>query len=109
MESGIALPRPPDVVAQLLHLLNLSTIPQIDLRVVPFTAGAHKLPETPFTVLTVPYPYSDLTFADGSASPLKALSPGCGSLIASHDGLIEFAASPEDSRAQIQTRVDQLG
>jgi transcriptional regulator with XRE-family HTH domain len=55
-----ALRRPPGgpqvMRAQLEHLLDLTTLPNITLQIVPFNAGAHPAAGGPFTLLRFPQP-----------------------------------------------------
>ncbi|GAB3691638.1 helix-turn-helix domain-containing protein [Nocardiopsis oceani] len=50
--------------AQLSHLLELSQRPHIQLRVLPFSAGAHESPEGAFKYFVMDDPYPDVVYAE---------------------------------------------
>lgn len=95
---------------QLIRLLNLSTLPHLELRVLPFTAGGLDLPGSPFTVLALPapYPFSEVALVDTSAGFVEVGGSACRELAGTHDRLVAIAAGPDDTRTLIQARVDQL-
>lgn len=95
--------------AQLVHLLSLSNIANIDLRIFPFASGATHLPEAPFSVLTMPYPFPDLAHIGTTAGPVQVEQPECEPLQQAFDRLARAAADPDSSRELIATRADDFG
>lgn len=95
--------------AQLVHLLTLSDVATIDLRIFPFASGATHLPEASFSVLSMPYPFPDLAHIETTAGPVQVEQPDCEPLQLAFDRLARVAADPDRSRELIATRADDLG
>lgn len=89
---------------QLEHLLVLSTLPHIDLRIVPFSSACDR-PQAPFRVLTMPYPYPDLAVIDTPTGPLQIEGSGCDQMSQAFAVLSRSAASADDSRALIRAEL----
>lgn len=50
--------------AQLEHLLALTERPHIEIRVLPFSSGAHASPEGAFRIFDMPEPYPEVAYMD---------------------------------------------
>ncbi|MEV5568532.1 helix-turn-helix transcriptional regulator [Spirillospora sp. NPDC052269] len=64
------------MLAQLRHLAEVSELPNVDIRVIPFAAGAHAALEGPFCLLGFPEPSDpDLVYLEQSCSGLVLEDP----------------------------------
>ncbi|MBB6121240.1 helix-turn-helix domain-containing protein [Nocardiopsis algeriensis] len=62
---------PPVMAEQLRHLLHMAKLPNIDLQVVPFAAGAHAAFVAPFSILDFPDPLdAPIVFVDTASGGL---------------------------------------
>ncbi|USY17358.1 helix-turn-helix domain-containing protein [Nocardiopsis exhalans] len=86
---------------QLQHLLTCSERPNIELRVVPFDAGALVSPNGGFMLITMENPFPMIAYSVSPAGGFYVESEEAGRLAALYDRLEEMSLSPEDSVAFI--------
>jgi transcriptional regulator with XRE-family HTH domain len=94
--------------AQLEHLVALGSRPNITIRVLPFTAGAHASPHGPFTIFGMPAPYSDIAFMETRAGAIYVESHRVGDFTQAYDYLSKAALTPEQSTALITAAAERL-
>lgn len=88
---------------QLEHLVHLGALPNVEIRVAPFSAGAHAAMDGKFCLLSFPEPeVPDLLYLEQAASRLVPDDPEQVSRYASmFESLCEMALGQEDSAAFI--------
>lgn len=86
---------------QLQHLLACSERPNIEIRVVPFDAGALVSPNGGFMLITMENPFPMIAYSVSPAGGFYVESEEAGRLVALYDRLREMSLSPEDSVAFI--------
>jgi transcriptional regulator with XRE-family HTH domain len=100
-----ALRRPvggPEIMCrQLEHLLDKSPNHGIEVRVLPFSAGAHSSPDGSFTLLKMPEPFPEVAYVESPAGAIYAESSEAERLARRYDRLKQSSLNPEESAALI--------
>lgn len=85
--------------AQLDHLAQRASQPNIDLLVLPAAAGAHASPDGPFEILEMPEPYSGFGLIQTPAGQVCVESTDAVRLAGLYDRLCEMALTGADALA----------
>jgi hypothetical protein len=96
---------PPEVMRnQLLHLVELASLPHVTLRVIPFAAGAHAGMSGSFSLMSFGHPGDGIVYIEGPGQ-VAFLEGEKDRLRYSQtfDSLIERALSPEESQAMLRS------
>ena len=93
---------------QLDHLIELSGRPNIDIRVLPFAAGAHTSPEGPFMIFDLPGPYPEVAYIDTPVGGIYVETENVQRLILRYDRIRQRSLDPSQSTAFIKAAVDRL-
>lgn len=108
-----ALRRPvggPHVAAAQLHrLADIATSPNVDIRILPFSAGAHASPEGCFEIFKMHEPYSDVGCVETPAGTIYVESAAVDDLVARYDRLRDAALAADESLALIKAEADDMG
>ncbi|HWE89164.1 MAG TPA: helix-turn-helix transcriptional regulator [Pseudonocardiaceae bacterium] len=87
---------------QLEHLILLAKRPRIDLRVLPFEAGAHRSPAGAFRLLRMSDPYPEVGYVETLAGALYIEPPKTAGFVAAYDGLLAKSLGPRKSIEAIE-------
>jgi transcriptional regulator with XRE-family HTH domain len=87
---------------QLKHLIEASEREAVDLRVLPFAAGAHGGFQGPFQVLDQPYPFGQVGYAETQAGSIYVEGEDVEELAATYDHLREKSLDHHGSVQLIQ-------
>lgn len=99
----------PEVMrAQLEHLSEIISRPNVTLQVLPFAAGAHASLEGAFTVFRMPEPYSDVTYVETRGGAVYTEADGAESFVQAYDLLLNAALTPDNSATVIRNAVDRF-
>lgn len=99
----------PEVMrAQLGHLLEIARPPSIEIRVLPFSAGAHTGHEGAFTVVGMPEPYPDVVYVETPAGGIYVEAPDTDRFARAYDRLQEIALEPDQSAELISAIAEEL-
>ena len=82
---------------QLAHLAMLAKRPNVEIRVLPFSAGEHPSPAGAFKILRMPEPYPEVGYVETPAGSLCVEPPRTERFVAAYDGLCELALGPRKS------------
>ncbi|MEV5412915.1 helix-turn-helix transcriptional regulator [Thermopolyspora sp. NPDC052614] len=93
---------------QLCHLVELSGRPNIDIRVLPFAAGAHSSPEGAFRIFDMSEPYPEAAYIDTPVGGLYVETEGVRRLILRYDCIRQRSLDPSQSIKLIEAAVDRL-
>ncbi len=90
---------------QLKKLLSLGEKPNIDIRVLPFDAGAHASPDGPFTVIELPDPFPPVACVQSPAGVTYLEEERAVNLVAAIGRLDKVALGPDASMDIISSMV----
>jgi transcriptional regulator with XRE-family HTH domain len=93
---------------QLLHLAELTERPNIAIRILPFSAGAHASPSGFFAIFDMPSPYSDVAYVETEAGAIYMEAEGVDRFAETYDYLQTTALPPDESRIFIEAIVRQI-
>lgn len=82
---------------QLAHLAMLAKRPNVEIRVLPFSAGEHPSPTGGFMLLRMPEPYSEVGYVETPGGSLCVEPPRTERFHAAYDGLCKLALGPRKS------------
>lgn len=83
--------------AQIRHLSEQAKKPNIEVRVLPFSAGAHASPTGAFRVFTMEEPLPSVGYVETPTGAIYVESPETERLTLTYDKLREAALSPDES------------
>jgi transcriptional regulator with XRE-family HTH domain len=83
--------------AQLRHVAECATQPNIEIRVLPFSAGMHPSPTGAFKIFTMPDPFPRITHAETPQGAVYIESPDCDRLVQVYDRLQGLTLGPQES------------
>ncbi|GAA4610062.1 helix-turn-helix transcriptional regulator [Actinoallomurus liliacearum] len=83
--------------AQIRHILTAAERPNVDIRVLPFTVGAHASPDGGFRLIKMADPFPKVAHVEGPGGSLYVESAEAERLAARYDRLRESALDPDDS------------
>ncbi|MEU9886653.1 helix-turn-helix transcriptional regulator [Sphaerisporangium sp. NPDC051011] len=87
--------------AQLQRLAELGNRPNITIRVLPFSAGAHASPRGAFMLFGMPSPFPDVGYAETRAGGIYVEADDVVSFANAYDRLERAALTPDGSKALI--------
>lgn len=93
---------------QLRHLRDATAKPTIDLRVLPFAAGAHASPDGPFRLMTLTEPFPEVACVEGAGGTVYLEPPKTQRYADMYDRLTEQAYAPDASVALIDSIIREL-
>ncbi|GAB3727140.1 helix-turn-helix domain-containing protein [Nocardiopsis nanhaiensis] len=85
--------------AQLQHLSRLLERPNIDLRVIPFSVGAHASPDGPFTLIKMADPFPEVAHIESPAGSLYLETDTVDQFVDSYAWLQQHSLSDEKTAA----------
>lgn len=92
---------------QLTHLLELSERAHIDLRVLPFSAGAHESPEGAFQYYVMEDPYPDVVYAETPNGALYLEQSDADPAARRYDRLWEKSLSTDASAELVSALIEE--
>jgi hypothetical protein len=99
----------PDVMrGQLAHLLATAELPQMDLRVLPASVGAHACPSGYFLVFSIAEPDLDVGFAETLGGAVYVEPPDSERFVRVYDRLLNSALGPAESAKLIRAIGEDL-
>ena len=93
---------------QLAHLLATAELPQVDLRVLPASVGAHASPSGYFLVFTIAEPDLDVGFAETLGGAVYVEPPDSERFVRVYDRLLNSALGPAESAKLIRAIGEDL-
>lgn len=93
---------------QLAALLEAAKRPNIELRVLPYRAGAHASPDGCFRLLEMPEPYPEVGHMDTAGGALYVESDRVRRLAAAYDRIRQVALDTAESVALIATAMEDM-
>ncbi|MEV0647590.1 helix-turn-helix transcriptional regulator [Phytomonospora sp. NPDC050363] len=93
---------------QLQHLLDFSTRPNVSVRVLPLSAGAHPSIDGPFNILRIAEPGFDVAFTDTRAGTIVLESAWVETLTLVYASLVEMALGPKKSNEAIAAAIEEF-
>ncbi|WP_422772709.1 helix-turn-helix domain-containing protein [Plantactinospora sp. WMMC1484] len=94
--------------AQLTHLIALSERPDIEIRILPFEAGAHASPDGQFDLFRMAEPYPDVACMQTPSGAVYVEATAAVPLVAAYDRLRDAALSTSDSIAHLADLVTRM-
>lgn len=102
-------PGGPEVLAeQLWHLVKMAAYPNIDVRVLPFTAASHPSPEGSFLIFELPEPYPEIGYADTPAGSIYIEADGVQQLMLKYDRIRRECLDSAESIDLIRATAERL-
>ncbi|MEV5413631.1 helix-turn-helix transcriptional regulator [Thermopolyspora sp. NPDC052614] len=96
------------LAAQLEYLSEQAMQPNIEVRVLPLSAGAHASPAGAFRIFTMEDPLPEIGYAETPTGAVYIESPDAGRLMRTYDRLRELTLTPGESVQLISTIVEEL-
>lgn len=93
---------------QLAHLLTTAELPQVDLRVLPASVGAHASPNGYFLVFTIAEPDLDVGYAETLGGAVYVEPPDSERFARVYDRLLNSALEPAESAKLIRALGEDL-
>ncbi|MEV4379132.1 helix-turn-helix transcriptional regulator [Streptosporangium sp. NPDC049644] len=94
--------------AQLRHLAGLIAEPNVEIRVLPFSAGAHASPTGAFRIFSMEKPFPEIGYAETPKGAIYVESPDTQRFMQAYDELRELALTPEESAELISVTAEEL-
>ncbi|GAA3749970.1 helix-turn-helix domain-containing protein [Salinactinospora qingdaonensis] len=92
---------------QLRHLLDLVGRSIIELRVLPFSLGAHASPTGRFSLFTMAEPYPEVAYAESPKGGIYIESPDTERIIEKYDRLWDESLNTEESVEFVSTLIEE--
>ncbi|MDG4797190.1 helix-turn-helix transcriptional regulator [Micromonospora sp. WMMD1082] len=93
---------------QLRHLSECAHRPNIEIRVLPFKAGAHASPAGAFKVFTMVEPYPDVAYTETLGGAIYVETPGAERFVQTYDRLQRVTLTPEESAERISAATEEI-
>jgi transcriptional regulator with XRE-family HTH domain len=93
---------------QLAHLLATAELPQVDLRVLPASLGAHASPNGSFLVFTIAEPDLDVGYTETLGGAVYVEPPDSERFVRVYDRLLNSALEPAESAKLIRALGEDL-
>ena len=93
---------------QLAHLLAAAELPQVDLRVLPASVGAHACLSGDFLVFTIAEPDLDVGYTDTTGGGVYVEPPDSERFVRVYDRLLNSALEPAESAKLIRAIGEDL-
>ncbi|MGW0590405.1 helix-turn-helix domain-containing protein [Streptosporangium sp. NPDC002607] len=94
--------------AQLRHLAGRIAEPNVEIRVLPFSAGAHASPTGAFRIFSMEKPFPEIGYAETPKGAIYVESPDTQRFMQTYDELRELALTPEESAELISMTAEEL-
>jgi transcriptional regulator with XRE-family HTH domain len=94
--------------AQLRHLAECTRRSNVDIRVLPFSAGAHASPAGAFRILSLQDPYPDVAYAETLAGAVYVEAPDVKPFVQAYDRLYQVSLDPKKSAELISASAKEL-
>lgn len=94
--------------AQLRYLAKCAAQPNIDIRILPFSAGAHPSPSGGFKIFTMPEPFPKVAHAETPQGGIYIESPDCDRIVQTYDRLRGLTLDPQASADLISAVMEEL-
>ncbi|MDG4834496.1 helix-turn-helix transcriptional regulator [Solwaraspora sp. WMMD1047] len=94
--------------AQLAHLVSIASRSGFEIRVLPFSAGAHASPDGPFDILRMAEPYPDAAAMHTPAGAVYVEAEKAADLVSRYHQLCDTALSPGDTVAFLSELVAEM-
>jgi len=99
---------PKAMAQQLHHLADIGRRANIDLRVLPFSAGEHANMASHFRLYLMPDPFSELVCVESEAGTAYLEPPGSTRYVADYNALLGKSLSADESTAFIRQLADEM-
>ncbi|MGW4425040.1 helix-turn-helix domain-containing protein [Streptosporangium sp. NPDC004631] len=99
---------PACLTEQLRHLAEQAVQPNIEIRVLPFSAGAHASPTGAFRVLMMEARFPEVAYAETAKGAIYVESPDTEQFILTYDNLQKLALGPEESAEFISATAEEV-
>ncbi|MFF0307861.1 helix-turn-helix domain-containing protein [Streptosporangium sp. NPDC004379] len=99
---------PECMVNQLHHLIEHTSRPNIEIRVLPFSAGAHASPTGAFRILRMKDPYPEVAYVETPKGAVYVESPDTERFMLTYDDLRKLTLVPEDSAELISALAEEM-
>ncbi|RCV52380.1 helix-turn-helix domain-containing protein [Marinitenerispora sediminis] len=99
---------PKVLVAQLTHLSELAQRPSIDLRVLPYSVGAHASPSGGFSLFRMAEPYPEVAYVETPKGAIYIEAPDTEPIVEMYDRLQGVCLDPEDSIGFMSALIEEL-
>jgi hypothetical protein len=96
------------LAAQLGELAEYAARPNIEIRVLPFSAGAHASPTGAFRIFTMEKPFPEVGYAETPKGAIYVESPDTQRFARTYDELRELTLVPEESAELISAIAETL-
>jgi transcriptional regulator with XRE-family HTH domain len=93
---------------QLTRLTERAQLVNVDIRVLPFRAGAHASPTGAFKIFTMADPYPDVAYAETLAGSVYVETPGADRFAQAYDRLHHTALEPDESADLISALAEEM-
>jgi hypothetical protein len=93
---------------QLRHLRAAADLPNVELRILPFSVGAHASPTGAFRVFVMADPYPSVGYVETPAGAIYVEAPGVDRFIQLYDLLSKAALGTTESLAFIESVTEEL-
>lgn len=94
--------------AQLQHVTECAARPNIEVRILPFSAGVHASPTGAFKIFTMPDPFPRIAHAETPQGSIYIESPDCNRMVETYHRLQELTIAPEESVQLISSLAEEL-
>lgn len=94
--------------AQLQRLLDIMDLPHVDLRVLPFSVGAHASPDGPFTLIRMAEPFPEIAHIESSAGSIYLETDAVDRFVDTYDWLQQHSLSIQDTAALLAATEKEL-
>ncbi|CAM3773147.1 helix-turn-helix transcriptional regulator [Nocardiopsis rhodophaea] len=94
--------------AQLDALLGAAERPGVELRVLPYSAGAHASPHGAFSVYEMADPYPEVGYVETPRGALYVESPDSAAMLEMYDRLWAASLPPKESTESIRSIIEEL-
>ncbi|GAA3067250.1 helix-turn-helix domain-containing protein [Streptosporangium carneum] len=96
------------LAAQLLHLAECAARPNIEIRVLPFSAGAHASPTGAFRILLMEDRFPEVAYAETLKGAIYVESPDTERFLLTYDNLRKLTLGPEESAEFISAIAEEV-
>lgn len=96
------------LATQLEELARHAARPNIEIRVLPFSAGAHASPGGAFRIFTMEEPFPEVGYAETPKGAIYVESPDTQRFVRTYDELRELALPPKESAVLISVIAEEL-
>ncbi|MER6829921.1 helix-turn-helix transcriptional regulator [Streptosporangium sp. NPDC000563] len=95
--------------AQLEHLSEIANRPNVTIRILPFTAGAHASLEGSFSIFDMREPYSDIACVETRSGAVYSEAEGAENFTRAYNSIHSIALNPDESATVIRAAIGRVG